>query len=306
MPPRSRYKDAESEIRNQTRPPMTPLFWYMSSVSRPDIDCFCFVEGKTDHKFYRPFLHTKLGYPKESVEIIYGTGGDGGKTAVIATARKIDAMGHKNGKEAVYIVDRDYDDRNKRQEYPIMRIITVLPCYSFENYVFKPGENLRQIFKDAFGPALWETRYAEFDGILARFLEEILPYSAWKRLCVEEPVVAATLVWHQSGEDRVERELGRSKLTIPYKFPGVARSFIRSAIAELRFGRPDLYEVVEGYMEEMRGDLGTVKGKLLLTLVAQYLAWYGVYGRKQTAVREKLYTFGPRFRVPMKPIKNKI
>jgi hypothetical protein len=264
------------------------------------------VEGKTDRKFYGPFLHAKLGYPKESVEIIYGTGGDGGKTAVIATARKIDAMGHKNGKEAVYIVDRDYDDRNKRLEYPIMRIITVLPCYSFENYVFKPGENLRQVFKDAFGPALWEARYAEFDGILALFLEEILPYSAWKRLCVEEPVVAATLVWHQSGEDRVERELGRSKLAIPYKFPGSARSFIRSAIAELRYTRPDLYEVVEGYMVEMRGDLGAVKGKLLLTLVAQYLAWYGVYGRKQSAVREKLYTFGPRFRVPMKPIKNRV
>ncbi len=306
MAARQRGQNAMSEIKEKTRPPMSPFFWYSSSKNRSDIKCFCFVEGKTDRKFYETFIASRLRYKKEQVEIIYGVGGDGGKTPVIMTAKKIDSQKEKCGKEAIYIVDRDYDDKEKRREHGIMKNITVLPCYSFENFIFRPKNNLKQVFRDAFGEHLWEVRYKEFDKALSVFMAEVIPYCAWKRLCVELPALAASLEHHQKGEDNVERILSNMKFAIPYNYPLDARSFTKDALDEIRSDHEYLVDVIDDYIDEAKADSGNIKGKLLLTFLAGYLVYRSAYGRKIQPTKEKLYTMGARFKVPIKYIKNKV
>ncbi len=95
----------------------------------------CFVEGNRDKHFYSFFLHDKLKCDKEDIYYIRCNS----KNNVVAFPYHLKDKYNikiKKYKNYIFIVDRDYDSEILEIEEDIRSRLTVLPCYSIENYLF--------------------------------------------------------------------------------------------------------------------------------------------------------------------------
>ena len=117
------------------------------AVLRSDkrIDYFCVVEGKSDKLFYQHALNIKLR--TSGVKYLYKEN-NGGKFEVVKSYKIFKKLFPREMRKCIFIVDHDYDGLNLTKyklERPDLEHITVLPCYSFENY-FLMGNNVSIIF----------------------------------------------------------------------------------------------------------------------------------------------------------------
>lgn len=144
-----------------------------------------FVEGESDKKFYDGNLYKCLEIPKTQVRYICNRP-QGGKDSVIRAYRFVNSKAGKDLKRCVFIVDRDYNDLDEASKYlqPVdLNHITILPCYSFENYyIYK--ENLKSLIYDM-AQDEGEQHFNLFWAKLEVFLEKINDYCALKKTIVK-------------------------------------------------------------------------------------------------------------------------
>jgi len=145
------------------------------------IEYFCVVEGKSDKQFYQYALNKKLH--TANVKYLYKEN-NGGKFEVIKSYKIFGKLFPAEMHRCAFIVDHDYDGLDPvkyRLEKGDLEKVTVLPCYSFENY-FLMGNNAEVIFS-----YLQFTRKEDrqrFEDTYRNFIHRIADYCALKMTTV--------------------------------------------------------------------------------------------------------------------------
>jgi len=262
------------------------IFRFITRKNDPKIKLFCFVEGDSDIVFYKGIIPGLYKLTPEQVSFIINqdSAADNigyslyGKRSVIKMCDYILAEHNDFLHQCKFIIDRDYDDLDFEKygvSDEIGSYVTILPCYSFENYYFM-AENLQIIFRTLFG-SMEFLYFNEFTKLLADFLSESCQYNALKRLTVKfslhekYPKLLSQFLNFNDDEYEYLISDGR-KLTLniePLKSVAIKAQtlFSDASIYETRL----LQYAYEQYCTEMREDPLIIKGKLLFSLLVKYI-----------------------------------
>ncbi len=164
---------------------MSSYFKFINQRDEDRSKLFCIVEGPSDEKFYNLTLYKKLNYKKEKLSFI-SNGTNGGKEKVVKLYKLIKSKTYSDLSRCIFIVDKDYDglDGNDINLTDLEKShITVLPCYSFENY-YLYQTNLNIVFKYSFHKKNKKLSY-EFEKEFNSFLDNIKKFCAIKKTLQE-------------------------------------------------------------------------------------------------------------------------
>ena len=264
------------------------IFRFITNINNPSIKLFCFVEGCSDKSFYSGVLPAIYKLKLEQIEFIINQDSEHdsneyllvGKKSVLKMCAWIFSEFNDKLPSCKFIVDRDYDDldpekHNVSQE--ILSYITILPCYSFENFYFIP-ENLEIVFKCIFG-SVRSAYLNEFSSLLSFFLSESCEYNALKRTIVKFSLHEK--YWQQlSRVISLSEEIGallvedNGKLSLniePLKSIAVNTQTLFCEIGG--YESKLLLFAFEQFCDEMRSNPLSVKGKLLFSILLEYLSY---------------------------------
>lgn len=263
-------KSIFNEIIDGDKPSSSLIFEYIASQNKPGISYFCFLEGKTDKYFYCGILPKKLNASPNSIEYLYAGKGEGKESVIFAAQHILRKKKHENnGKKAIFIVDRDYNDELVSIKYKdVYDKLSILPCYSFENFYFSPEENIKIVFRELLSRSLWKHKYSEFIDVYATFYKTIVKYCAWKKICVLNYNIESIECDHK---DNVKDDFINHPFCIPFKFPDNIQSFIDEAVTELKYKHPKLYDDFLRYLDVFNKDNTNIMGKFLFILLTKYL-----------------------------------
>ena len=259
---------------------------FATKKNDPKIKLFCFVEGNSDILFYKGVIPKAYKLSQEEVCFIVNHDSSfendyynlHGKKSVINMCKYVFNK-HLNSKsQCKFIVDMDYDDLDLEKHNlsdDIASRITVLPCYSFENYYFI-DENLKSIFHVIFG-SMDFSYYDEFVNLLAHFLLESSEYNAFKKLSVmfslHKKYPEQLSQFLKFKDEQYEYIISNGhKLSLNVEpIKSIAR------VAHVFFEEISAYEAkllmyeYEQYCAELRNNPLIVKGKLLFSLLVKYI-----------------------------------
>jgi len=280
------------------------LMIYTNSKNDPNYKLFCFVEGSTDAKFYPGVLHKKCNLNYSEILFIFNYSEEddgfqniyscGGKESVIKMCKYLTETSDSKLSKCKFIVDRDYDEIDS-QKYDIddsvIRNITMLPCYSFENYYFLP-ENMSMLFREIF-KSTYFSYLDDFEKILKDFMLKTSSYSALKKIVVELKSIGKEKYSSNNKYIDLEMyllniEISGNCISINSSFSNLFNKAKEDFYSYLSKDKKQFFELsFSQYEEELKSDRRDIKGKLLFSLLLKFI---NINSRKSYSKNE-MYAF---------------
>lgn len=261
---------------------------------RNDVDYIIFVEGKTDEEFY---THCRMPFFNENrIEFIISTSKKGdeehiGKKAVVELCREIVLSHKKYLRKAIFIVDHDYfgiEEFGKECKADVDKFLTILPCYSFENFFVLPS-NLKIIESNY----LYDSQIDHFNNTFKKFVQEIREFYELKRTMT----ACYTLHRYFSSRDLFRSFNSTDEISKIYSADTIETYYInydvfineKEAMAEIIYNDKHLFHVHEQLknLSEFKTDELWIKGKILLNFLVKYLT--NVNGRTAELYKGEVY-----------------
>lgn len=286
-------KEMEKSYKGVKNPTSDWIFKYTSIINHPYKKYICFVEGNTDKRFYKGCLYKICNVSQDEIFFIHGSKDENddvkGKKAVLEMFKYCEQI--KKRKIHTFIIDKDYENIENVLTTPEQKEgITVLPCYSFENFYLQK-ENLKAVLKQFFEGNI-DLIYSDFINNCNKFMQVIVEYCACKKASIFHECKEISI---RSTVEKAFRQVNFDKTNM---FDENILKEIKKEINEWKLkANPLLYKEYEKFLNELKNNISDIKGKILFYFIIDYIKYKNNLKLDDAELANELYKLSSKFNI---------